>query len=161
MVRSGMVDIHRFAAQYVRAEARLRASSLSAENQRLVLAFRDACLVRQACGQVRLIRVLSVLGQLGILLGKDFAAVTREDLEHTLGSLLARGLKPATMSTYKAIIKRFFCWLHQPDEFPRTRTIPPVVAWLTSHLRRQDATRLQRNDLLTPDDIEHLIAPAT
>lgn len=155
--RSLVVDIHEFEKQYAQAEARVRASAISDRNKQLILRYRDACLLRQVCGQVRLIRVFIILVQVGLVLKKDFDQTTREDVERVLASLLARRLTPNTISTYKAILKRFLTWVFHPDEFPKTLS-PPCVAWMTSHVRRQDIRRLQRTDLLTPEDIDRLIA---
>lgn len=157
MERRGLVvDIHEFEEQYAHAEARLRASPLRDRNKDLILRYRDACLLRQVCGQVRLIRVFIILTQVERALGKDFDQTTRADVERVLASLLARRLSPNTISTYKAILKRFLTWVFNPDEFPKAPP-HPCVAWLTSHVRRQDIHRLQRTALLTTEDVDQLL----
>lgn len=160
MVVTHVVDIHCFADQYTKAVAYVSASALSARNKDLLLRYRDACLLRQVCGQVRLIRSFYALTQCGLLGGVDFDRMTRADVERVLSRLVARGLSPATMCTYKAILKRFLTWVAYPDEFPNVPASPATVSWMRTHLRRKDERRLQRTELLTPEDIEKLLGVA-
>ena len=75
------LDIHHYGVKYERAMAQVRASSLSDRNKELILAYRDACLLQQTCGKVRLIRTFGVLLQQAQALGKDFDLATRDDLQ--------------------------------------------------------------------------------
>lgn len=152
-----MVDIHNYERQYIDGERRLRASAISDRNKELILRYRDACLLHGVCAKVRLIRTFDVLGRCAVLLGKDYDAVTRRDLELLITGLLRTNRKPATIATYKAILKRFLGWVCCPDEFPRLTTQPAVIAWMTVHLKRRDEKTLQRTVLLTPDDIDRLL----
>jgi integrase len=45
-----------------------------------------------------------------------------------------------------------------PDEFPQLSSMPPAIAWITTHLRKRDEKRLQRIELLEPKDIDALLA---
>lgn len=150
------LDIHNFAKQYELAEEHLRHSNISARNKELILAYRDACLLRQVCAKVRLLRALPVLKRCATILGKDYDTTTRQDVERIITTLMSEHLTPNTLATYKSILKRFLSYVASPDTFPNC-TPPPSVAWVRSHVRRADERRLQRNDLLTPDDIKALL----
>ena len=57
-----------------------------------------------------------------LLLGrqpKDFDVATKQDLERVMTELINDGLRPWTLATYRAFIKRFYCWFLLPEEFPR------------------------------------------
>lgn len=157
------IDIHGFERQYLQAMANMQASAVSARNKQLIRSYCDACLLRQVCGRVRLIRVIIVLTILARQLAKDFDQVTRADLETLLGQLMDR--KPAfsveTISTYKKILKRFLGFVFVPNEFPRIKTWPDSIAWISGHIRRRDRPVVKRSDLLTPDDIDRLIRATT
>jgi integrase len=154
-----VIDIHQYDQRYERATRAVIESTLSATNKRLIIAYRDACLLRQTCGKVRLIRALQTLKQLGDLLEKDFDHAGRDDVERLLGRLLERQppYTAATMATTKAVLKRFLTFVSNPHDFPRTPA-PPSVAWMTVHVRTRDHRRLQRHDLLLPSDITRAIA---
>jgi len=155
-----MLDLHNYDHLYALAEAQVRSSSLSDRNKEFIFRYRDACLLQQTCGKVRLIRVLGVLILFGKELGKDFDQVTRDDLQAVIAGLLAH--QPAyaaeTVGTYKAILKRFYTWLLAPTDFSTRAPAPPLVSWIATHVRTRDKKRLQRNDLLLPADIERVIA---
>lgn len=150
------LDIHDYTSKYERAVAQVRASTASERNKDLILGYRDACLLQQTCGKVRLIRTLGVLIQQARALGKDFDQATREDLQRLVSTMLQR--EPAysaeTMGTYKAVLKRFFTWLMNPNEFGTRATAPTIVSWITTHVRTRDKHRLERHELLLPQDIQ-------
>lgn len=152
------LDIHSYEKQYTDAERLVRDSALSEKNKSLIFGYRDACLLKGTCGKVRLIRIMSVLVLLARQFGKDFHTVTKEDIERLIAKLLARQppYSPETLGTYKAILKGFVGWVVAPDAFPAKQP-PPIVSWITTHVRRRDKKRLERADLLTPEDIEKLL----
>lgn len=152
------LDIHSYELKVAGAEKQVRDSELSEQNKRLILGYRDACLLKGTCGRVRLIRVLGVLLLYARILQKDFNTLTKADVESLVSKLLARTppYSPETLGTYKAILKSFITWVVQPDEFP-TKTPPPIVSWISCHVRAREKKRLERKDLLTPEDIEKLL----
>jgi integrase/recombinase XerD len=156
------LDIHNFERQYDLALANLARGTTSARNQALIRAFCDACLLRQVCGKVRLIRSVGALGVMAHHLGKDFPDATREDLERLLGALIAR--KPVysneTLATYKRILRRFMTYVLVPDQFPNVKPLPPRIAWITTHIRRRDRASVKRSDLLSPADVDALLKAA-
>lgn len=152
-------DIHSYDTKYEYAQRQITKSALSERNKQLVFGYRDACLVKNVAGRVRLIRVLGVLLLFGRLFNKDFDQVTRQDVEHLVGAMLARqpSYSPETLSTYKRILKNFLTWVFAPDRFPTTTNLPDQVAWITCTVRHRDKKRLERNELLTPEDIQRLL----
>jgi integrase/ribosomal protein L40E len=153
------LDIHTYQQKFSYAERQVRESEISEKNKTLILGYRDACLVKNVCGKVRLIRVMGVLLLYARLLKKDFDQATKEDIERLLGALLSRqpSYSPETLGTYRAMLKNFMTWVIVPDRFPTTRDLPPQVSWITSHVKARDKKRLDRRDLLTPEDIEKLL----
>ena len=152
-----MVDIHNYDGQYDAWERYVRESAISQRNKDLIFAYRDACVLHGVCGKVRLIRAFQILGRAAGILGKDFDAVNRKDIEQLIATLMNGKRKPATIATYKAIIKRFMGFVLRPDEFPQLVQQPSEIAWLTVRVKKRDEPRLQRTELLTPDDVQALL----
>jgi integrase len=156
------LDIHNFERQYDQALHGLLTAPISEHNKTLIKQFCDACLLRQVCGKVRLIRALGALGLLARQLNKDFDQATRSDLEALLGGLLQR--KPTysneTLCTYKRILRRFMTYVLRPDDFPNVKPLPPEIAWITTHLRRRDRSMVKRSDLLSPAEVDTLMKAA-
>lgn len=157
------IDIHSFERQWQQALANFERLRISDRNKALVRSYCDACLLRQVCGKVRLIRVVVILGLLARQIEKDFDQLTRADLEVLLGNLLRH--QPAysvnTISTYKKVLRRFLAYVFAPNDFPRVKTLPESIAWINGHIRRRDQPFIQRSDLLTPDEIDQLLRTAT
>jgi integrase len=155
-------DIHNYQRMYARATAQIDESDLSPRNKTLILQYRDACLLQQTCGRTRLIRVMGVLLLAARTLRKEFDAATREDLQQLIASWMARTppYSPETLGTYRSILKRFYTWLANSSEFSARSTPPPLVSWITAHVRAKDKKKLQRNELLTPTDIQHVLTHA-
>src|SRR5262245_44267329 len=101
------IDIHAFERQYAAALQHLASSDISDRNKALIRAYCDACLLRQVCGKVRLIRAVIILNLLARHLGKDFDQATRPDLEALLAGLLNRtpAYSVVTISTYKKVLR--------------------------------------------------------
>ncbi len=153
------LDIHNYEKQYTDNERLIHTSAISEKNKALIFGYRDACLLKGTCGKVRLTRIMNGLLLLARQVGKDFDKITKEDIERLVAKLLAHQppYSPATIGTYKAILKGFVGWVVAPDQFP-SKQPPTIVAWMTTHVRRRDKKRLERGDLLTPEDIETLLA---
>lgn len=153
------LDIHHYNVRYERAVAHVRVSEISARNKDFILGYRDACLLQQTCGKVRLIRALGVLVLHAGLLGKDFDLATRDDLQRLVSGMLQR--QPAysaeTLGSYKAILKRFYTWIANPAEFGTRAVVPPIVSWITTHVRTRDKHRLERQELLLPQEIQAVL----
>jgi integrase/recombinase XerD len=159
MARASMtLDIHDYATRFAYAERQVQNGDISQRNRDFILHFRDACLLRNVCSRVRLIRVMGVLLLYARLLKKDFDQATREDVENLVGQLVRRQppYSPETLGTYKAILKGFLTWVVQPDHFP-TKEPPALVSWITTHVKSKDKRRLERTELLTPADIQALV----
>ncbi|HEV7390773.1 MAG TPA: tyrosine-type recombinase/integrase [Burkholderiales bacterium] len=153
------IDIHNFDQQFAQALANLERLPISDRNKAFVRAYCDACLLRQVCGKVRLIRVVIIMGLLARQLQKDFDQVTRSDLEVVLGELLRRDppYSAETISTYKKVLRRFLSYVFAPNDFPRVKTLPESIAWINGHIRPRDRPVIKRSDLLVPTEVEQLL----
>ena len=115
-------------------------------------------MVKGVCGRYRIVVAMYRLLKCGRWFEKDFDQVSRQDVERLIARLLASDppYRPSTIQTFKITLKSFLTWVNQPDDFP-TKDYPPVVSWIRSHLARKDQPRLNRNDLLTPAEVDALL----
>ena len=56
----------------------------------------------------------------------------------------APSYSPETVGAYKAMLRGFMTWLTTPDAFP-TKHYPPIVAWISCHVRKCELKRLSRH----------------
>jgi integrase len=154
------LDIHNYARKFEETTALVEHSEISQRNKELILAYRDACLLQQTCSKVRLIRIMGALLLAARTMKIDFDTATREDVQRLIATWMARqpSYSAETLGTYKGMIKRFYTWLVAPAAFSSTAPPPPIVAWLTTHVRKKDKKKLQRTDLLMPGDIQRVIS---
>jgi len=152
------LDIHDYMLAYEQTINNVKGSALSQRNVDLIFAYRDACLLNQVCGKPRLIRAMQGLIWFGRQLGKDFDKAEKDDIRRVIADMLNRqpSYSPETIKTKKAIIKRFMTWLSMPDQFPNAKP-PEIVSWIKINIKAKDEKKLQRKDLLTPQDIEALL----
>lgn len=137
------LDIHRYDRKYEDAMKSVRRSALSDRNKDLIQRYRDACLLKNVCGRVRLIRIMGALTVMGVALDKDFDRATKDDLQGLVAGLLSKqpSYSPETLGSYKAILRGFMTWVVMPDDFP-TRHYPAIVSWISCHVKARDKTKL-------------------
>src|SRR5262245_32002821 len=113
---STTIDIHRYERKFTYAENQVRRSALSERNKELIFGYRDACLLKNVCGKVRLMRVMNALTVMGTMLGKDFDTATKADMEVLVSRLLTRqpAYSPETLGSYKAMLRSFMTWVVTP-----------------------------------------------
>lgn len=156
------LDIHNYPRMYEAVRTQIRVSEISQRNKDLIFSYADSCLLQQTCGQVRLIRVMGVLLLAARALGKDFDKATREDLQRLIAGWMQRQppYSTQTIGTYRAMVKKFYTWLDNPSQYTSRTPPPPLVSWISAHVKSKDKRKLQRTDLLIPADIERVITVA-
>ena len=78
-----------------------------------------------------------------------FHEFDKGDIEELVAWLYTRGTSESTVTDYKQAIKQFWKWMHDGEE-------PPEVNWIKH--ARQSYRRLLPRSLLTPVDVEKMIA---
>jgi len=159
MKRQMNLDIHNYKWKYARSQRLVEVSPISDRNKELIFKYRDACILHQVCGKVRLIRVMEALKMFAHILNKDFDQLTKQDLQYLVSTMMNRQppYSAETLGTYKSILKRFMSYVLSPEQFPNIERLPDMLTWIKTHVKKKDVTRLQRKDLLTPGDIEKLL----
>jgi site-specific recombinase XerD/ribosomal protein L40E len=148
MARLERVDIHNYLGRLVAAERRLH-NPLSERNRELILEF-EKKLVSKGLSTPRIEKYVETLTKIGEILGKDFDAATKRDIEDLVFKIERSDRSPWTKHTYKVILKRFYRWLKGGDE-----EYPEEVRWIKTTFKARD--ELLPEDLLTEEDVMRLV----
>jgi site-specific recombinase XerD/ribosomal protein L40E len=147
MARLERVDIHNYLGRLVAAERRLH-NPLSERNRELILEF-EKKLISKGLSTPRIEKYVETLTKIGEILGKDFDAATKRDIEDLVFKIERSDRSPWTKHTYKVILKRFYRWLKGGDE-----EYPEEVRWIKTTFKARD--ELLPEDLLTEEDVMRL-----
>ena len=147
MARLERVDIHNYLGRLVAAKRRLH-NPLSERNRELILEF-EKKLISKGLSTPRIEKYVETLTKIGEILGKDFDAATKRDIEDLVFKIERSDRSPWTKHTYKVILKRFYRWLKGGDE-----EYPEEVRWIKTTFKARD--ELLPEDLLTEEDVMRL-----
>ena len=147
MARLERVDIPNYLGRLVAAEKRLH-NPLSERNRELILEF-EKKLISRGLSTPRIEKYVETLTKIGEILGKDFDAATKRDIEDLVFKIERSDRSPWTKHTYKVILKRFYRWLKGGDE-----EYPEEVRWIKTTFKARD--ELLPEDLLTEEDVMRL-----
>jgi site-specific recombinase XerD len=151
------LNFHQYQRQFSRTTTFVRQSNISKRNQQLILGYVRACQVHNLCGLPRLVRAMFTLVQHARIICKDFDRAKRKDVERYVHAILH--YRASTVATHKAIVRRFYTWLHHPRQFPNAKP-PALVAWITGRLRQADTPRVAHHELLTHAEVQRMITAA-
>ena len=146
------LDIHNYEKKFERAINAVHESKLTDRNKKLLLRFKDDCLLENIT-KARLQRVLYILKQMGELLDKDFDKGNKDDIKEVLVKIQSLNYSYWTVHTYKAILKRFYKWLNDGE-------YPEQVKWIKNNIDKKDIKLPGNGELLNEEEILKLITVA-
>ena len=148
MARQAVIDIHDFRGRLAAAERRLH-NPLSERNRGLILEF-ERKLMSEGLSAVRVEKYVETLKKIAEMLGKDFDAATKDDIEDLVLKIERSAYSPWTKHDYKVVLKRFYKWLKGGGE-----EYPEEVKWIKTTLKAKDG--LLPEDLLTEEEVMKLV----
>jgi site-specific recombinase XerD len=117
MARQAVIDIHDFRGRLAAAERMLH-NPLSERNRGLILEF-ERKLMSEGLSAVRVEKYVETLKKIAEMLGKDFDAATKDDIEDLVLKIERSAYSPWTKHDYKVVLKRFYKWLKGGgEEYP-------------------------------------------
>jgi len=154
-----MIDIHNRKRQLERRLIKLERIPIIKKNKEFILKFKNDCHA-EGIGDGRIVRCIDHLIRISDLLGKPFDETNKEDIRALMGKLETskiinrdEPLSPSTKYAIKVILKKFYKWLRDTEEYPEE------VRWIKIG-HKQNNGKLP-SDMLTEDDIAKLINAAT
>ena len=129
---------------------RIKGSRISRRNKRLLLAFRDDCLLELSVGRV--VRHLENMFRVAEWLRKDLDKVTKDDIKGLIAKLNSMPYSEWTKQFYRVSLRKFFKWLRKSEDYP------DEVRWLKTTVRNNH-TKLPE-EILTQEEVKRLIMGA-
>jgi len=108
--------------------------------------------VAEGLSLARIVKCLSTLRLISKSLSKPFEEATKDDIVNFIARIEERTISQWTKQDYKVILKRFYRWLRDSEDFP------PEVRWI--RVSRNIPNNLQKRDLLTLEEIQKIAACA-
>jgi integrase/recombinase XerD len=141
---------HPYKARLESALKRIKKSEICEENKKLLLKYHDF-LVVTGLSNCRILKYMSQLRRVAESIGKEFEAVTKDDLMGFVAGLERESYSEWTKSSYKIVIRRFYTWIGG------SATHPEKVAWIKVNVRKDRLTLPSSGDIITPEDIKVMI----
>ena len=104
--------------------------------------------VAEGLSLARIIKCLNTLRLISKSLVKPFVEATKEDIENFIVKIEERSFSQWTKQDYKIILKKFYKWLRDSENYP------PEVRWI--RVSRNIPSKLQKKDLLTLEEIQKI-----
>jgi len=108
---------------------KIKESSISDANKKLILGFRDECFIG-GLSKGRVIKYLYYLYTLSEWLDKDFDKVDKTDIKNLVGKVEQSHYADASKMEYKICIKKLYRWLNDSEDDP---PLPLYVSPIFTH----------------------------
>ena len=110
-------EVYRFNNRIKNALKRIEKSNISPENKQKIQEFYHECMVR-GYSKARILKYLSTLLSLAKLLGKPFVNAQKEDIIEVISKIEQSNYSDWTKHDFKSILKVFFRWLRETEDYP-------------------------------------------
>lgn len=148
------MDIHNYKGRLERTLCKIKKSSISDKNKKLILGFRDNCFT-EGLSLPKIERYLFDLHKLAFMLGEDMSKATKQDLHKVVAEIEQKNWSPHTKHSFKIMIRKFYRWVEGIDE---KGVYPERVKWLHSNIKNNQ--QKLPGDLLSEDEIGKMICNA-
>jgi integrase len=143
------IDIYHYKRLLQRALDRLENDSrISNENKSAIKKFHRNLVAEGRSGTARQLKVIQNLTLFGRLVNKPFSDFDKEDVVGLLANIEGAGYSDFTKQDYRGLIKRFFRWLRNTENYP------DEVRWIKTFTPKN---HLMPNQLLSEDEIKSLV----
>jgi integrase/recombinase XerD len=147
-------DIYNYMKKLTVYENKLEREDILQENKDTIREFKQY-LVLKNYSLPRMIKYYEILISVCRTIPKSFKDFTKNDILTIIEDLHARELRPATITTYSAIIKRFFKWHTGNDE-----EYPALVKNLKTTLSKSKIKLPNEGDFITEEEVKKLLDTA-
>ncbi|MFC1800781.1 tyrosine-type recombinase/integrase [Nanoarchaeota archaeon] len=130
----------------------IRNSAMSKQNKDLLFEF-EKQLVLEGLSKPRVLKYLDTLKRVGLYI-KNLKKADKKVIQDYISYIQGRDCAEWTKLTYRIMVRRFYKWLRDTDEYP------PEVSWIKTHFKNDRKKLPSEGDLLTEDDVKKLISKA-
>ena len=112
-------------------------------------------LIAENLSAARVLKYMVILGKISERLDKNFDSVTKKDIQDLVATINTSSYKEWTKTGYKVVIKRFWKWLKNSEEYPQE------VKWIKTTCKSKNTISVKREDVLTPDEVVSMVESCT
>jgi len=146
-----MPDIYNWKRKIERELERVKELNICEDNKRVIYDYYKHC-VNNALSQASILNEIKQLRVIAKVLNKPFTEATKEDITKLIEEIESKEWAELTKFLFKAIIRKFYKWLRQMDDFPLE------VKWIKLKLKNNNH-RLPE-EMLTEEEIKKLAEAA-
>lgn len=143
------MDIHNYKARLERTIKRLENSTVSTNNQKILLKFKDQCL----CDNISYGKVdayLFYLIKFTNMLQKAIEQATKEDIMKVISELNQTNYSEETKVSFRIALRKIYKMIRDTEDYP------PEVKWLKTTIAKKHEKIPE--ELLTEEEIESIIS---
>jgi len=144
------LDIHNYDKKLVKALEKLDRVKISEHNKTKIKDFVNFNKIN-GMSKPRLERYIGILKDWALLFNKNFEDVSKQDAISATSELHERDYKEWTKATYKIMLKCFYKWLFDTEEYPE------CVKWIKTNVDRSKLERPSPDDLITEEEVLKII----
>lgn len=126
-----MADIYNWKRKIERELERVKELNICEENKTVIYDYYKHC-VSNALSQASIFNEIKQLRVIAEVLNKPFTEATKEDIVKLIEEIESKDWAELTKFLFKAIIRKFYKWLRQADDFP------PEVKWIKLRLKNNN-----------------------
>jgi len=119
-------------------------------NKTLLVSFRKY-LVMQGLSVARVLKYMEVLCTTSRMIKKDFAKLTKQDVEEFVSEIIQRDYSPWTKQVYKLMLRRLLTWMNKGK-------IPKTVDWYKVHFNKSEKNLPGEGDMITEEEINTVMS---
>jgi len=146
-----MPDIYNWKGKIERELERIKELNICEDNKQIIHNYYKYC-VGNALSQATIFNEIKQLRVIAEVLNKPFTEATKEDTTRLIEEIESKEWAELTKFLFKAIIRKFYKWLRQANDFP------PEVKWIK--LRLKNNNHRLPEEMLTEEEIKKLAEAA-
>jgi len=156
------IDIHNYDRRYESTKKSVSNADISERNKELILDFERNCFLKEATSKPRRIKLMNALTILvRDYAHRDFDKMDKKAIEEVVLMIDSRkDYSVWTKQSYRAIIKKFFKWLYQGEDYKTALGYPEIVSWINTNIKKKDKPKTKASDLLTELEVKRLMDAA-
>jgi len=141
--------IHDYDKRLEMAINKLKASPISDNNKKVILDFKNECLVN-GLTKGRALKYIYYLLMIAKWLGKDFQEANKDDIKIVVGKIEESKYAPISKKELKMTIRKVYKWLEGSEEYPEK------VKWISLYIKNQARIKIPA-ELVSEEEIQRMI----
>jgi len=155
-----VTSVHKFDRRLASLLQGIEKLDIPRQNKKLILDF-DRCCVSEGLSLARRLKLVQTVRLIATrYLRKPFREVTQRDIQKAVLAIDSSNLRPWSKRDYKQGIRKFFKFVIRGFDSLNRSGHPKLVEHISLRVRKRDKVTITRSDILTPAEVERLLAAA-